>query len=295
MVQKRHTSLGVLAALLGISTATASSARINPTSKTSPITIGVSHVVNSAVLGENRTVNVVLPASYGKEPLRRYPVLYLIDGGLQQDLLHVAGVVHLGALWGRSAEAIVVGLETNDRRKELVGQTSDPDLLKRYPTAGSSHKFREFVRSEIMPLIETTYRSNGRNVVLGESLAGLFVVETYVLEPSLFQAYAAVDPSLWWDKERLSKNAGVRIGLGQKGRPLFLAIAKEQVEYAAASNRLISAFRTRGLTLCAVAKPDLTHTIIYQQLAPQAVQYLLPPAEGPPPEYGFTIECPEKT
>ena len=168
-----------------------------------PITIGTTHSVASAPMGEARIVNVVLPAGYVKEPKKRYPVLYLIDGGLEQDLLHVAGAVHLGAVWARSAEAIVVGIETKDRRKELSGPTQDAELLKRYPTAGSSASFRGFIRDEVKPLITTHYRTNGRDVVLGESLGGLFIVETFMADPTLFDAYAAIDPSLWWDREAL--------------------------------------------------------------------------------------------
>ena len=283
-----------LAALVsaGLSVVAIAPAAASPAS--TPITIGRSIELLSKNLSERRTFNVVLPASYAKEPNRRYPVLYLIDGGIDQDLLHVAGVVHLGALWGRSSEAIVVGIETKDRRKELTGPTKDPELLKRFPTAGSSAKFREFIRSEIKPLIETTYRTNGRSVILGESLAGLFVAETYVLEPSLFNAYAAVDPSLWWDKGALSLAAANGLGSRQRGRGLFIAIAKEQSEDRGNAERLVSGMRAKGLSLCASERPDLTHATIYQQISPQAVQYLLPPAVAPPAEYGFNVNCTSK-
>ncbi|GAA3908743.1 alpha/beta hydrolase [Sphingomonas limnosediminicola] len=259
-----------------------------------PIQIGSSYSLQSKTLHELRTVNVVLPASYSKDPLRRYPVLYLLDGGLDQDLLHVAGVVQLGAMWGRSAEAIVVGLETKDRRKELVGPTADPELVKRYPTAGSSAKFREFIRKEVKPLIERTYRGDGHDVVLGESLAGLFVTETYLVEPSLFDGYAAVDPSLWWDKESLSNSAAAKLNGRQKGHRLMLAAAKEQLDDAAAIKRLVSLLKQRGLTYCTMARPNLTHATIYQQLTPQAVQYLLPPLAPPPIGYGFNLNCSDR-
>lgn len=111
------------------------------------------------------------------------------------------------------------------------------------------------------------------------------------MEPSLFDAYAAVDPSLWWDKEALSLAAAARTGDRQKGRPLFLAVAKEQSEEPAAGKRLVAALRARALTYCVAARPDLTHATIYQQIAPQAVQYLLPAAEAPPPAYGFGVQC----
>jgi predicted alpha/beta superfamily hydrolase len=243
------------------------------------------------VLGEQRTINVVLPASYGSDLNRRYPVLYVIDGGVEQDLLHIAGVVRLGAIWGRSAEAIVVGIETKDRRKELAGPTTDPKLLKRYPTAGSSAKFRKFIRDEVKPLIKRSYRTGGWDSVLGESLAGLFIVETYLNEPSMFDRYGAVDPSLWWDNETLSRTAPEKIRRGQHNRPILIAIAKEQSEDARAYRRLVAFLQERKLTPCLVQRTDQTHATIYQQVAPLALQHLLPPKEPAPSEYGFVSPC----
>lgn len=141
------------------------------------------------------------------------------------------------------------------------------------------------------PLVEQTYRTNGRDVVLGESLAALFVVETYLVEPSLFDGYGAVDPSLWWDKEALSRTAGAKLADGQKGRSLFLAIAKEQLEEPSSSKRLVAALRKDGITYCLAVHPELTHATIYQQLTPEAVQYLLSPAEVVSPKYGFNVRC----
>jgi predicted alpha/beta superfamily hydrolase len=242
-------------------------------------------------MGEARAVNVVLPAGYAKEPQKRYPVLYLIDGGLEQDLLHVAGAAHLGAVWGRSAEAIVVGIETKDRRKELAGPTKDPELLKRYPTAGRSASFRGFIRDEVKPLIAKNYRTNGRDTVLGESLAGLFIVETYLAEPTLFDAYAAIDPSLWWDREALSRMAVANTTGAQKGKSLYLAIAKEQAGTPIPMQRVAQAAQKAGSPLCLAWRPDLLHSTIYQQLTPQALQFLLPPTEKPAPEFGFSVQC----
>jgi len=143
-----------------------------------PIVLGTSQQVHSAALGEDRTINVVLPASYAKEPAKRYPVLYLIDGGVDQDLIHVAGVLQLNSAWGRSQEAILVGIATKDRRRELTGPVADAELLKKYPTSGSSAKFRSFIRDQVKPLVERTYRTSGYDAVIGESLAGLFILDT---------------------------------------------------------------------------------------------------------------------
>ena len=262
-----------------------------PVIRSSPIQLGTSHLITSAALSEDRVVNVVVPASYRAAPTRRYPVLYVIDGGLDQDLLHVSGAAWLGALWNRSGEAIVVGIETKDRRKELVGPTADPELLKRYTTAGASAKFRDHIRAEVKPLVERLYRTDGRQVVIGESLAGLFIIETYLKEPALFDGYGAVDPSLWWDNGALSKDAAARVGGAQSGRTLLVAAAKEQLEDPEAYNRLVSTFRRKELTFCLLPRPDQSHATIYQHVTPAVLQYLLPAKDAAPPEYGFVVAC----
>jgi predicted alpha/beta superfamily hydrolase len=169
-----------------------------------PITIGETHTLASKPLAQERTVNVYLPADYATSG-KTYSVLYLIDGGMDQDFLHITGTSALGALWARSQELIVVGVATKDRRRELTGPTQDAALLKEFPTAGGSAAFRAFIRDEVMPMVSQTYRTSGETAVIGESLAGLFIVETYLTEPDLFDHYAAISPSLWWDDERLSR------------------------------------------------------------------------------------------
>ncbi|WP_114226437.1 MULTISPECIES: alpha/beta hydrolase [Sphingomonas] len=256
-----------------------------------PITIGTSYRLPSAALGGERVVNVVLPAGYAAHPERRYPVLYLIDGGVDQDLLNIAALVGNGGQWGRSGEAILVGVATVDRRRELVGPTRDPALLAKYPTAGESARFRTFIRDTVKPWVARSFRSNGRSAVIGESLAGLFIVETYLREPGLFDAYAAIDPSLWWDGAALAKGARPALGAAQRGHPLYLALAKEELAEPTGSPALLAALGGAGVPLCYAPRPDLGHATIYQQLAPQALTNVLPPAEPAPAEYGFAVTC----
>jgi predicted alpha/beta superfamily hydrolase len=284
----------VLKLLFGLAMLVASSStalsRANQ-DKIQSISIGQTVTIVSRPMHEERVVNVVLPASYAREPGKRYPVLYLIDGGIDQDLLHVAGTAHLGAIWGRSAEAIVVGIETRDRRRELVGPTKDPELLKKYPSAGASKAFRDFIRKEVKPLVQHRYRSNGQDAVLGESLAGLFILETYLNEPDLFGAFAAVDPSLWWDNESLSLSIEARIRDAKIRPPLYIAAAKEQLDSPGALMRVSGALNGMRSRWCLSSRPELLHATIYQQVMPQALQYLLPPSKPAPAEFGFHLQC----
>ena len=259
---------------------------------TAPITLGASITVEAKALGDRRAINVVLPDGYDSNTARTYPVVYLIDGGVDQDLLHIAGTARLGAMWGRNQDVILVGIETRQRRRELVGPTSDPELLKKYPEAGQSDLFRTFIRDQVKPMIAARYRTNGKDAVIGESLAGLFIVETYMVEPGLFGGYGAVSPSLWWDKEALSKTAAARIGNRQAGRPLYLTTATEDSQSAV--DRLSAAMKN-GDRWCLAPRRDLTHATIYHTVSPTLLQYLMPPSEPPAPEFGFEVKCSPKS
>jgi len=255
-----------------------------------PITLGESFTLDSSVMGTARTINVYLPPSYAEEPERHYPVLYLLDGGVDQDFVHVVGTTILGSLWGRSSQAIVVGVASVDRRSELTGSADDPALAERYPTAGHSDVFRRFLRDEVKPFVAARFRTNGDDAVIGESLAGLFIAETWLVEPDLFGSYAAISPSLWWDKEALSHRAASLVGGAHQGRRLLVIAENEGAEYRVPVDRFVGALSAAD-AWCYIPRDDLNHANIYHAVTPTALQFLLPPAQPPEPSFGFTIDC----
>lgn len=259
------------------------------------ISIGESHSFLSQALGEDRTINIYLPASYS-DTSKKYPVLYVIDGGLDQDFMHVVGTSHLGALWARSQEVIVVGIATKDRRKELIAPTGDPELLKQYPQVGYSAFFRKHIAEEVKPFIERSYRINGQDALIGESLAGMFVVETYLKEPGLFDAYGAISPSLWWDGERLAKQADKLIKAQKKGMDprIFVTLANEGGEMEDGVDRFVRAI-SRRKNWCYAPDQSLRHDTIYHQSMAAALQYLFPTDAVPGPESGFVVKCSKKS
>ena len=84
-----------------------------PAPEPQPLTIG--ETVTLEALGAERSVNIILPPDYEAESDKRWPVIYLLDGAMTQDLMMGAGLMRWGALWGRSQDAIIVGIETKDR------------------------------------------------------------------------------------------------------------------------------------------------------------------------------------
>ncbi|MBB4859795.1 putative alpha/beta superfamily hydrolase [Novosphingobium chloroacetimidivorans] len=261
-----------------------------PAPHTAPLTIGEARTLVYAD-GDSREINVYLPDGY-RTGTERYPVLYVIDGGLQQDFLHVAGTSALNAVWGRSLPVIVVGVETKDRRAELIGSQGTAEQHKQYPTAGQSARFRAFLRDKVKPLVEANYRANGQDGVLGESLAGLFIVETWLREPALFDRYAAIDASLWWDGQALSKAAAGLLAAKQPRGALFLTYSNEGPETSDAADRVAA---VAGPLVCLAPRTDLTHATAYHTLSPQALQFLFPTDNKHDPEWGFEVPCSKRS
>lgn len=243
-----------------------------------PIVVGETFRLPSAALGSQRTINVWLPPGYA-ESEARYPVIYLIDGGLAQDFQHISGLAQLGALSLLTQEFIVIGVETVDRRRELAFPIERDAQLKRdHPTAGESDLFRRYLVDEVKPFVAAHYRTSGEDALLGESLAGLFIVEALLRRPEAFDTYIAMDPSLWWDNGRLSEEAAALVARhGPERRRLWLSVGRETMEQAAPTEGLLAALRARPtIELHYQPRPALTHATIYHPTAWEALQALYP-------------------
>lgn len=247
----------------------------------SRLAIGETFTMTSKVLGEQRRINVYPPAAYGELQSERFPVLYMPDGGLGEDFLHIAGLVQISSLNGTMRPFLLVGIENTERRRDLTGPTSTERDREIAPRVGGSAAFRTFIRDELMPEINRAYRTTDETAIVGESLAGLFVVETLLVEPQLFQTYIAIDPSLWWDSERLV-NTAVSLLAKNPGltRSLYLATSS-QADIGAATRRLVSLLRDRAPSVELIYEdmPEESHPTVYHPAALRAFrQMFAPPA-----------------
>jgi predicted alpha/beta superfamily hydrolase len=239
-----------------------------------PIVIGQSHTLPSVTMDAPRTINVWLPPGYA-EGTQRYPVLYVLDGGVEQDFHHITGLAQLGTIVGTTRDMIVVGIATVDRRNELAFPVAtDPKLKADYPTAGQSERFRRFIADEVKPWVTKNYRTSGENALIGESLAGLFVIETMLRAPGLFDTHIAISPSLWWDNEALVKAAPALLPRA-RGR-LWLTVANEQGMGVAPFAELLKDSAPAGLVWTYAPRPDETHATIYHAAALAAIRQLYP-------------------
>jgi predicted alpha/beta superfamily hydrolase len=252
------------------------------TEKAVPLVIGETFTIESKILSEKRRINVYLPRGYAESLEARLPVLYLPDGGIAEDFLHIAGLLQVLVSNGTIRPFLLVGIENTERRRDMTGPTENDDEKKIATRIGGSKAFREFMRDELMPNVKERYRTTNERAIIGESLAGHFVVETFLFEPEMFDIFIAVDPSLWWNNRKLVMDAGKQLSARPMlKKTLYLACSGEE--------------RTPGLTLLLAdtlkmrapegvhwhfAKlPEEKHATIYHPAALKAFREVLKPVE----------------
>jgi predicted alpha/beta superfamily hydrolase len=209
----------ILSALLFLGAVTISFAQVTnlpATISEKPIVLGSSFKISSKILAENRVVNIYLPEGYNKSDTVKYPVVYLLDGGVEEDFIHIAGLLQYNTQpWiARFPKSILVGIENTNRKRDFSFPVSNLDFVERigfkkeqFPAYGGSAKFIAFMENELQPLIQKNYRTTQKKTIIGESFAGLLATEILLKHTYLFDTYIIMSPSLWWDKESLLAEA----------------------------------------------------------------------------------------
>lgn len=232
-----------------------------------PIPRHDSITLDSGSLGEERTINIYTPAAYLTDPKARFPVLYMPDGGMDEDFPHIVATVASLIDEGAIAPMLVVGIPNTMRRRDLTGPTSITQDRTIAPVVGGSADFRAFLREELIPNIERRYRCSDRRAIVGESLAGLFVVETMLLEPKMFDCYIAVSPSLWWNDHKLVRDAASHLDAGKSHKmQLYLTCADETdiVPFAAQLAAIIGERAPGNLSMVFEPMPNERHHTIFR-------------------------------
>lgn len=160
------------------------------------IQIGKKENFFSKVLNENRKLWIYTPnfSSLQNDSNKKYPVVYLLDGdahfystvGIIQQLSQANGN-------GVLPEMIVVGIENTNRLR---------DLTPAAPASGKTNSFVSFLTSELIPYIDQKYNSSPYKILVGHSLGGLLAINILSNSPQFFNAYIAIDPSMWYNNEK---------------------------------------------------------------------------------------------
>lgn len=163
------------------------------------------HQLRSDFLPDDRTLVVYLPPAYGRDPSRRFPVVYLHDGNNVFD----RATAFLGREWqvDETAQRLIEAGRIHDI--VIVGVYNTPARIFEYtwvprqgdPPGGGGERYGRLLAEEVKPFVDRTYRTlSGRKdtAVMGSSLGGLVSFYLGRHRGDLFGAVGLVSPSIWW-------------------------------------------------------------------------------------------------
>ena len=197
------------------------------------IVIGKVDSVYSTILKEQRKVWVYTPnlKTGVQNPGQRYPVVYLLDGDGHFESV-VGMIQQLSQINGNTIvpEMIIVGIPNTDRTRDLTPThiENDPPMMDSNfsKTTGGGENFATFLEKELMPHIDSIYPTQPFNVLIGHSFGGLTVMHIITNHTKLFNAYIAIDPSMWYDKEQFLKTTQEKLKAQKyNGAKLYIGIA----------------------------------------------------------------------
>lgn len=180
----------------------------------------------SEEVGDSFYIYIKLPKKYNSTN-KRYPVLYLLDGDI--DFNMASSIVRYLQYGKELPEMIIVAPgyatmlsdnETNHRERDYTISTH-----KQFDESGGATRYLNFLKSELLPFIDSKYRTNAFRILNGYSLGGLFVINTLIEAPELFNGYIAGSPYLINDEKLLLQKIEL-LPFGGEKKNLFLSVGE---------------------------------------------------------------------
>ena len=215
------------------------------------ILIGKKTTIFSSVLKENRKIWIYNPGQTAINPIadKHYPVVYVLDG--DAHFLSTVGMIQqLSQANGNAIlpEMIVVGIENTNRLRDLTPSlvTSDNNT--------KANPFVNFLENELIPYVDKNYNTAPYRILVGHSLGGLTAIDVLTNSPKLFNAYIAIDPSMWYDNQKFLKNTisklpnenlqGTRLFIGTANTmPKGMTLANLEKDESAETQHIRSIFK----------------------------------------------------
>jgi predicted alpha/beta superfamily hydrolase len=155
-------------------------------------------------------VFVSLPASYGKEPDRRYPVLFVTDANYAFPVIREISR-RLNVEHPQVEDFILVGLSYAKGEDGMQSRMRDYTPTRNGPRgapAGAVHghgpAYQAYLRDRVMPFIAQRYRTDPRHALfLGHSYGALLGAQILFTDPGMFSGYILGSPSFWFDKHHV--------------------------------------------------------------------------------------------
>lgn len=182
----------------------------------SPVTIPDTevHLISSSNVNQEFRIFVALPHTYASLD-KAYPTLYMLDangffGTIAETvrsltmLNEISEIIIIGIGYSVNTVTETLGFRTRDYTPTRVDSWYKDVSLSNAPeyrgSGGASH-FLRFIREELIPFINTTYRTIPKDdAIFGFSFGGLFALSVLFDQPDTFTRYIIGSPTVWWDE-----------------------------------------------------------------------------------------------
>ena len=243
-----------------------------------PIPAHDSLQIASQFVKENRVINIWTPPGYA-DRTQSFPVLYMPDGGTKEDFPHIANTLAKLLNEKKIPAYLLVGIENTERGRDLTGASTVKEHEHyKIPMDDGAKNFRAFITQELIPEINSRYRTTAKKGIIGESLAGLFVMETFFLKPETFDFYIAMDPSLWWNSNYLVTNSEDYLKqLPQRPTKLWFAgsSATDIYKYTEELAEKLKTLKPHNLIWTYAPEPKEEHSTIFRATKEKALIWSL--------------------
>ena len=151
-----------------------------------PALAGDYFAIDSRAAGHRYHIYIRYPDGYERQPERRWPVVYLLDG---DSLFPYLAPHHLFLTYDDELpEAIIVGI--------AYGSFAPPVNRRDMDFGSGAAAFQAFLKKELLPEVERRTRADPeRRILVGQSRGGGFVLYSAYTEPGLFWGRIASNPS----------------------------------------------------------------------------------------------------
>lgn len=183
-------------------------------------------------VGDSFEIYISLPPTYNLNDT--YNIVYYCDANLKsgrhlRELLKTNPYTNL-------QNSIFVGIghignyHVLRRRDFILPTISGFDTVGRNKNYGQTEKFYAYLKDELVPFINSTFKTNpDNNSILGHSLGGLFAFFCLFKSDNLFSKYFALSPALWIDKYSIYKFNHVQTSFSRKKYLYFASGSKETI------------------------------------------------------------------
>lgn len=194
--------------------------------------------MQSKFLNQEREILIYTPTDYDWRTNEYFNVIYVFDSQNREFFDYTSSIISF--LTDGNQSFIVVGISSpyneeldysrNNDLLPVLETVSSKDRYGKY--SGNSDNFLGYVSSEVIPYINSNYRTLNHNIVVGHSLVASFILYSLLEKPNLFKNYIAISPNLAYDEEKLGK-ALTNFDYSKIKKPtlIYLSNANEGFEY----------------------------------------------------------------